>query len=183
MAERNTKMTDAKQWIDTLHMTRHAEGGFFKQSYRCIETIDKEHLPARFDGNRQISSAIYFLLEGDDFSAFHRLRQDELWHFYQGCPLTIHVIDEAGEYSEVKLGVNLSKGELPQAVVRAGRLFGATIADSGSYALVGCTTAPGFEYDDFEMPSRERLLDDYPRHRKIIERLTRSRSVLNPTGY
>ncbi len=164
---------DAKQWIDALRMNRHPEGGYFTQSYRSVDTISKAQLPSRFDGDRCISSAIYFLLEGNDFSAFHRLRQDELWHFYQGCSLTIHIINEAGYYSKIKLGVNLSNAEMPQAVVKAGWLFGATVDDLNSYALVGCTTAPGFEYGDFEMPSRKRLTELYPQHKWIIEKHTR----------
>lgn len=166
-------MTDAKQWIEALRLNPHPEGGYFRQTYRCPESIDKKHLPERFDGKRRISTAIYFLLQGSDFSAFHRLRQDELWHFYQGCFLTIHVIDEAGEYFRIGLGVDLRIGELPQAVVKSGWLFGATVDVPGSFALVGCTTAPGFEYADFEMPCRERLIDIYPQHRAIIQRLTR----------
>ena len=154
-------------------MTRHPEGGHFKQSYRCVETIRKKDLPKRFNGDRRISSAIYYLLEAGDFSVFHRLRQDELWHFYHGSPLTIHVINESGDYFKIRLGVDINNGELPQAVVKAGWLFGATIDDSRHYALVGCTAAPGFEYGDFEMPSRAHLLTLYPQHKQIIEKLTR----------
>jgi predicted cupin superfamily sugar epimerase len=130
-------------------------------------------LPHRFGGDRAFSTAIYFLLEGEDFSALHRIRQDEILHFYDGSALTLHVIDPAGNYATVKLGRDLAAGELPQATMAAGSLFGATVNDPRSYALVGCTVAPGFDFADFSMPSREELCCQFPQHRQIVERLTR----------
>jgi hypothetical protein len=135
-------------------------------------------LPSRFTGERSFSTAIYFLLQETDFSAIHRIEQDELWHFYDGTSLMIHRIDPAGNYSAIKMGRDNQAGENLLAVVKAGWLFGATVNvenrnGSRSYALVGCTVAPGFEFSDFEMPSRQQLLEQYPQHRQIIERLTR----------
>ena len=135
-------MTDAQYWIDALQLSRHPEGGYFRQVYRSAELIAQEHLPGRFDGDRAFSTSIYFLLAGDDFSALHRLRQDEVWHFYDGSPITIHVISPAGDYSAIKLGRDPHAGAEPQAVVRAGDFFGATVDDPGSYALAGCTVEP-----------------------------------------
>ena len=103
----------------------------------------------------------------------HRVNQDELWHFYDGSSLTLHVIASDGRYSRIRLGRKVEDGEVPQAVVLAGCLFGATVDDPASYALVGCTVAPGFTYDDFEMPPRHQLLELYPQHRHLIEQLTR----------
>jgi predicted cupin superfamily sugar epimerase len=166
-------MIEAQQWIDRLQLRKHPEGGHFRESYRCAEGIAKEHLPARFDGGRAFSTAIYFLLKGEDFSALHRIKQDEVWHFYDGSSLTIHVIDQEGTYSTVKVGTNIHAGEVPQAVVKAGNLFGATVNDTASFSLVGCTVAPGFDFRDFEMPSREQLYRLYPQHKLMIEKLTR----------
>jgi hypothetical protein len=166
-------MSDAQRWIDELELERHPEGGWFREVYRAGESIPHESLPDRFSGERCFSTAIYFLLDGTDVSTLHRINQDEVWHFYDGSSLTVHMIDSDGMYSSVKLGRNVSAGESLLAVVEAGRLFGASVDDRESYALVGCTVAPGFEFADFEMPGRSELLVRYPQHRQLIERLTR----------
>jgi predicted cupin superfamily sugar epimerase len=166
-------MSDADQWIYGLKLSRHPEGGYFRETYRSEEAVAKDALPARFGGDRAFSTAIYFLLVGDDFSALHRIKQDEVWHFYDGSPLTVHVLDPEGGYSTLKLGRDLRKGETPQGVVKAGCYFGATVDDPQSFALAGCTVAPGFDFADFEMPVRDELCRLYPQHRALIERLTR----------
>ncbi len=166
-------MQDAGYWIQRLQLQRHPEGGYFRETYRASESIAGGHLPARFGGDRAFSTAIYFLLEGTDFSAFHRIKQDELWHFYDGAPLRIHMIDGPGRYSTALLGNDGSRDTVPQAVVPAGTRFGAALAERGTYALVGCTVAPGFDCRDFEMPGRTRLSEAYPQHRALIESLTR----------
>jgi predicted cupin superfamily sugar epimerase len=166
-------MNDARRWIEALQLRRHPEGGYFRETYRSAEVLRKETLPARFSGDRAFSTAIYFLLEGDDFSALHRIKQEEVWHFYDGSSLTVHVIDPRGNYTALRVGRDLDRGEVPQAVVMAGCLFGATVNDPGSFALAGCTVAPGFDFADFELPGREELCRLYPQHREIITRLTR----------
>ncbi len=166
-------MIDAREWIERLQLVRHPEGGYYRETYRSAEVIPRAALPPRFTGDRAFSTAIYFLLAGDDFSALHRIKQEEVWHFYEGSSLTVHVIDPAGRYEALKVGRNVGAGEWPQAVVRAGCLFGATVNEPGSYALAGCTVAPGFDFADFELPGRARLLELYPQHRSVIERLTR----------
>jgi predicted cupin superfamily sugar epimerase len=166
-------MTDARAWIDGLQLRPHPEGGYYRETYRCQEVIARGHLPERFGGDRAVSTAIYYLLRSGELSALHRIKSDEGWHFYDGSPLTVHVLDVRGNYSTILLGRNLSAGEVPQAVVRAGDYFGATVNDPNSYSLVGCTVAPGFDFADFEMPSRQELFERFPQHRAIIERLTR----------
>jgi hypothetical protein len=166
-------MKDARYWIDRLALVGHPEGVYYRETYRSQESLAREHLPERFSGDRALSTASYFLLTGDEFSAFHRIKQDEVWHFYEGSTLTIHVIDPEGEYSTITMGRGVERGETLQATVRAGNLFGASVDDPEVYALVGCTVAPGFDLDDLEIPSREELLARYPQHRRIIEKLTR----------
>ena len=100
-------MNDAERWIQALQLRRHPEGGWFREVYRAQETIAHHSLPTRFTGDRPFSTAIYFLLNETDFSAFHRLKQDELWHSYDGTSLVIHMIDPTGNYSAVKLGRNI----------------------------------------------------------------------------
>jgi predicted cupin superfamily sugar epimerase len=165
-------MSEAKRWIEALQLRPHPEGGYYRQTYRATEEIRKEHLPQRFSGDRAFSTAIYFLLEGDDCSVLHRIKQDEVWHHYAGSTLLIHVLTPDGQHSAIRLGKNLTAGELPQAVVAAGDLFGAHVSEPNSYALVGCTVAPGFDFADLELPDREELLRRYPQHRQIIEKLT-----------
>ena len=166
-------MTSAKQWIDWLRLVRHPEGGYYRETYRSSEVVAAAGLPPRFGGDRAFSTAIYFLLEGKDFSALHRIKQDEVWHFHDGAALAIHVIEPSGSYSRIVLGRHFEAGETPQAVVKAGCYFGASVCDPRSYALVGCTVAPGFEFADFELPGREELCRLYPQHRELISQLTR----------
>ncbi|MFZ0322060.1 MAG: cupin domain-containing protein [Candidatus Sulfotelmatobacter sp.] len=164
---------DARYWIAKLGLEAHPEGGYFRQSYESDLILAKESLPAEFTGPRVASTAIYFLLRGEEFSAFHRLRSDEVWHFYVGATLVVHVIDKDGQYSEFRLGSDPDAGEVLQAVVKAGCWFASRVRDGGGLALVGCTVAPGFDFDDFEMARRQELVRSYPQHRRVIERLTR----------
>jgi predicted cupin superfamily sugar epimerase len=164
----------APYWIETLNLIPHPEGGYYRETYRSELSIAREALPPQFTGARLVSTAIYFLLEGENFSAFHRLRSDELWHLYRGSPIIVHVIAPDGEYSEIRLGSDPDAGEVFQAVVKAGDWFASRVRDSKSWALAGCTVSPGFDFADFEMGKRSELVRLYPQHRKLIEQLTRS---------
>jgi uncharacterized protein len=163
---------DSRYWIAKLRLAPHPEGGYFRQTYKSDLTIVGQALPG-FPGARAVSTAIYFLLEAEQFSAFHRLRSDEMWHFYAGAPLVVHVIDAGGDYSSVLLGSTPKAEQMFQAVVKAGCWFASEVQDHKSWALVGCTVAPGFEFEDFELARREELALQFPRHRRLIERLTR----------
>ena len=163
----------AQYWIEQYQLQPHPEGGWFVETYRSAERIPASALPDRFVGTRVFGTAIYFLLEGHHFSALHRIQSDEIWHFYAGNPLNIIVLDETGTLQTIRLGPNAAAGEVFQAVVPAGRWFGAKPAMSEGYALVGCTVAPGFEFADFELADRAVLLAQFPQHQTAIERLTR----------
>jgi|SRR5579872_52741 len=164
---------NAKYWVERLKLEPHPEGGYFRQTYKADLTIAREALPAGFNGARAASTAIYFLLQGNNFSAFHRLRSDEVWHFYAGSPLFVQVIDPSGERRSIFLGHNPEVGQTLQAVVPAGCWFASHVWDWKSWALVGCTVAPGFDFEDFEMGKRKELVAKFPQHRELIERLTR----------
>ena len=164
---------EAAYWIEKLGLEAHPEGGYYRQTYRADLILAKESLPDGFTGMRAVSTAIYFLLQGEEFSAFHRLRSDEVWHFYVGSALVVHVIEEDGRYSEILLGSDPEAGEVLQAVVKAGCWFGSRVRDGRGFALVGCTVAPGFDFEDFEMAKREELVREYPQHWGVIEELTR----------
>ncbi len=166
-------MGDAGYWITALGLTRHPEGGYFRETYRSAGTIAAAALAGVFGGERAFATSIHYLLTGDDFSALHRIKSDELWHFHAGSPLTVHLIGPDGGYAELRLGSDPGRGEAFQGVVPAGTWFGARVADPGGYALVSCTVAPGFDFADFELGRREELLRLFPRHAEVIERLTR----------
>ena len=159
-------MPDADYWIEALGLTPHPEGGHFRETYRSVETVE---VP---DRTRAVSTAIYYLLSGTEVSRLHRIKSDELWHFYNGSSLTIHMIAPDGSYHRTSLGREAHRGEALQMVVPAGTWFGATVNDLESYALVGCTVAPGFDYRDLELGDPESLLERYPQHRHIIDLLT-----------
>lgn len=164
---------NASYWIQRLSLQPHPEGGYYRQTYRAELVVPKEALPREFTGPRAVATAIYFLLEGEDFSAFHRLRSDELWHFYAGGPLTVHVIAPDGSVSRIHLGGDPEADEVLQAVVKAGCWFASQVKDRKSFSLVGCTVSPGFDFEDFELAKRQELVRIYPQYRKVVERLTR----------
>ncbi len=166
-------MRDAAYWISRLNLTKHPEGGYYRSTYASPVQIAQSALPPGFTGPRLASTAIYFLVDGSNFSAFHRLQSDEVWHFYAGSALIIHVIAPDGPASEILLGDDPESGESFQCVVKAGCWFGARVRDSKSFALVGCTMAPGFDFEDFELATRAELTGLFPQHRELIERLTR----------
>ncbi len=165
---------DAAYWIRALGLKPHPEGGYFAETYRSGEEIPASALPPRFGGARAFSTAIYFLLEGTQVSALHRLDSDEIWHFYAGSSLTLHVIHPDGRLEAMRMGAAKDEGEAFQAAVPAGAWFGATVDDPRSFTLVGCTVAPGFSFDDFQLATRAELTARFPRHRAIIERLTKA---------
>jgi uncharacterized protein len=182
---------NAAYWIKKLHLSPHPEGGYYRQTYRSDLLLPQKALPQDFSGPRPASTAIYFLLNESNFSAFHRLRSDELWHFYLGAPLLVHVIEANGGYSLIRLGGDPECGEVFQAVVKAGFWFASEVAppEKGEekekssraasdqeqrFSLVGCTVAPGFDFADFELAERNRLMAHFPQHRSLIARLTRA---------
>ena len=162
----------ADEWIRKLRLRPHPEGGYYRETYRAAEAIPAAALPDRFPGPRAHSTAIYFLLKRGQVSHFHRIRSDELWHHYAGDALEIHCLTPRQGHRILRLGARPERGELPQAVVAAGTWFGAVPAPRASFALVGCTVAPGFDFADFEMADPGALASAFPRQRGVISRLT-----------
>ncbi len=167
-------MNSAKGIIEHLQLEPHPEGGFFKEVYRSEGTIEASCLPSNFEGSRHYSTAIYFLITSEDFSSFHKVNQDEGWHFYDGSPITLHIISPKGVYTQVSIGRDFSKGQVPQYIVPAHHWFAATVQEQNSFTLVGCTVAPGFDFADFELAKRDSLTALFPEHGTIIAQLTRS---------
>ncbi|MCK9617448.1 MAG: cupin domain-containing protein [Lentimicrobiaceae bacterium] len=162
-------------WIEHLKLQPHPEGGWFREFYRSQEILTRQHLPERFSGNRNFSTAIYYLLQYPDFSAFHKIKSDEIWHFYAGDSLVIHIITPEGDYHELSLGSHPEKGEQLTGVVSQGCWFAASPKYAGAYALVGCTVSPGFDFSDFELANRSEILKLFPLHQKIITEFTREK--------
>lgn len=165
---------EAQKLIETLGLQAHPEGGYFKETYRSLEIIPQPVLGQAFEGDRNVCTGIYFLLTSDTFSAFHRINQDEMWHFYKGSTLLLHTVSSDGKYKCTEIGIDVENGEVPQAVVKAGTWFGATVKNPDSYCFVGCTVSPGFDFRDFELAEKTALTHLFPQHKEIIARLTRS---------
>lgn len=161
------------EWVRCLELEPHPEGGWYREVYRASEVIPHAALPGRFGGDRAFSTSIYYLLGPGDFSALHRIEQDEVWHWYDGGRLLVEVIHPDGTRDTHRLGRDVAAGDRPMAVVPAGSWFGACVDGAGHFALAGCTVAPGFDFDDFHMPKRDYLIRKFPEHRELIERFTR----------
>jgi predicted cupin superfamily sugar epimerase len=165
-------MLTSQDIIRKLKLQSHPEGGYFKETYRSQGEIANEALGSDFGGNRNYSTSIYFLLKSDQFSAFHRIKQDEIWHFYEGSPIKIHMITKEGQYASVIVGRDMMANQVPQYVVKGGIWFAAEVLEEGSFSFVGCTVSPGFDFQDFEMPSRQGLVEMYPDLEEVIKKFT-----------
>jgi len=164
---------EALELIKNLQLTEHPEGGYYKETYRSKNVIPQQILGESFNGARNYCTSIYFLLTSDRFSAFHRIQQDEIWNFHKGSPLTVHVIDNSGNYTQHLVGLDLKNGQTPQFVVPAGCWFASSVNEKNHYSFVGCTVAPGFDFNDFELADRGELIQEYPKLSEVITRLTR----------
>lgn len=164
-------MKTAEYWKKKLQLKPHPEGGYFAETYRAAEIVDLIDLDKKAK-TRNLTTAIYFLLEGKQFSAFHRIKSDEMWHFYYGTNLIIHQIDKEGKYWRTKLSSSDEDGFL-QYVVPKGVWFASEVENGNGFALVGCTVSPGFDFQDFEMPPAKELINQFPQHQSIIQKLTR----------
>ena len=165
-------MPTVDQLVQQLELQPHPEGGYYRETYRDAGLVPHSALPNRFKGDRNHSTAIYFLLPTGKFSALHRIPADEVWHFYLGGPMTVVQISPAGKVEKIVLGQDILKGQHVQHVVPAGYWFGAYPNPGTDYALVGCTVAPGFDFADFEIGQRAELLKQYPQAEFVIRQLT-----------
>jgi predicted cupin superfamily sugar epimerase len=157
--------------ISSLSLQPHPEGGYYKEVYRSATYIEQTSLPNNFTGKRNVSTSIYYLLQQGDFSAFHRIKSDEIWHYYHGDTAIIHMLFANGRYDHKLVGADLNKGAHFQVVIPAGVWFAAE--PTGDFILAGCTVAPGFDFSDFELGNMQELRSQYPQHTNLIERLCR----------
>lgn len=174
-------------WIKKLNLEKHIEGGYFGLFYQSTDkvvTIDdryKINSPSEFPSIRNAGTSIYFLLENNDFSAWHILKSDEIWHYYDGdSAVLIHTINKNGEYDIKLLGnPKLNADASFQVVIKSETWFAAELENKASFALMGCTVAPGFEYKDFMLADRNKLSDKYPNHADVIKRLTHEKFTVD----
>ncbi len=165
-------MNKADIYIEKLKLIPHPEGGYFREVYRSDELL-KDGLPNRYKGNRAFSTSIYFLLKGNQKSLLHKLKSDEIWHFYDGSSVKLYTIDSEGKVLQRLFGKNIDAGESMQLVIKKGYWFCAELSDENSFSLFGCTVAPGFDFSDFELGERKELLQLYPQHEELVKKFTK----------
>jgi len=153
-------------WIQQLALEPHPEGGYFKQVL-CAE----QQLLTDNQVKRPYYTSIYFLLTAENPSHFHRLSSDEVWYYHAGAALTIHLLYPNGQYETIVLGTQLDKGQVLQAVVPKQVIFGSTVEYPGTFAVVSCMVSPGFDYEDFQLFTKQELVSHYPQHQFIIDQL------------
>ncbi|MEO3406157.1 cupin domain-containing protein [Mucilaginibacter sp. CAU 1740] len=157
----------AEYYIQTLNLLPHPEGGYYKETFRSTQQVNRTGAA----DVKQACTSIYYLLENDDFSGFHRIASDEIWYFHKGAPLLIHVIETDGNLISHELS-DLDTGDF-SVVVEAGSWFAAEIKAGEGFALVSCAVAPGFDFSEFEMAKRDELVARYPQHKDLLTRMCR----------
>ncbi|MEN6357297.1 MAG: cupin domain-containing protein [Armatimonadota bacterium] len=160
--------------VEKLGLEAHPmEGGYFRETYRSSLTIPGNVLPGEYDHDKSACTAIYFLIGPGHYSAMHRVKTDEIFHFYSGDPVEMLQLHPDGTHSVITIGSDIMSGEAPQVVVPAGSWQGSRLKPGGEYALMGTTVAPAFDYDDYEHGSRESLIAECPECEEMIRELTR----------
>jgi len=151
------------------------EGGFYIRTYESGELLPPTvFADGSYSGPRHTATAIYYLLEPGNFSEMHSLQSDELFHFYLGDPVEMLQLHAAGSGSVVRIGNRLALGERPQVIVPRGTIQGSRLVPGGAWALLGCSVSPGFEFADYDSPTREELCAGWPGFAELIRQLTRT---------
>ncbi|MCE5323022.1 cupin domain-containing protein [bacterium] len=160
--------------VQKLGLEAHPmEGGYFRETYRSSLIIPSHALPDEYGHDKSVCTAIYFLIGPNHYSAMHRVKTDEIFHFYSGDPVEMLQLHTDGTHSIITIGSDIMTGESPQVVVPAGTWQGSRLKPGGKYALMGTTVAPAFDYDDYEHGSREALIAEYPECEEMIKKLTK----------
>ena len=150
------------------------EGGWYVRTYEAEELVGVEAFAdGRYPGARRTGTAIYYLLEPGTFSEMHRLRSDEVFHFYAGDAVVMLQLKEGEGGKMVVIGNDLLGGQRPQVVVERGVWQGSRLVEGGRWALLGCTVSPGFEFEDYETGVRKTLCAGWPQFAEKIKALTR----------
>src|SRR4051812_36256658 len=166
-------MLTAAQIIERLKLVPLTiEGGHFRETYRSELSLPAGALPHEYGGDRNVSTAIYYLLTPETFSAIHIVKSDEVFHFYAGDAVEMLQLWPDGSARVVIIDNDLAADREPQLVVPVGVWQGCRLVRGGNWALMGCTVAPGFDYADFALGERNELIAKYPDHAGMIESLT-----------
>ena len=144
------------------------EGGYYVETYRSSEKMS--NLPKRYNGPRNFSTAILYLITPTSFSKLHKVKSDEIFHFYLGDAVEMLKIKEDGKVETEILGTDILKNQKPQVVVEKNIWQGTKLIAGGAFALLGCTVAPGFEFEDYQHGEKELLLKIFPQNKKPIEK-------------
>ena len=166
----------AQTIIDQLGLQPHPEGGFYRETYRAEESLSTDALSERYGADRNVSTAIYYLLIPGTFSEIHRLKSDEIFHFYAGDPVEMIHLFEDGRSEHIIIGPDIAQNQQPQVMVPRNVWQGSRLQEGGEFALLGCTVAPGFDFQDYESGQREELMRIYPKEKEWIRALTRARA-------
>jgi predicted cupin superfamily sugar epimerase len=162
----------AKDLIEELGLSPlPLEGGYFAERYRSEKTFQDPSLPVKDSRSPSLYTAIYYLLTPDTKSALHRLRSDEVFHFYFGDPVEQLQLYPDGTSRLIRLGPNPLAGETPQLLVPAGVWQGSRLVPGGRFALMGTTVVPGFEFADYEHGDLDTLLSEYPDRADLVGQL------------
>ncbi len=139
------------------------EGGFYRETYRSEEKLNE---------NKNTKTAIYYLVSPTSFSALHKLKQDEIFHFYAGDPVEMLQLKPDGASEVITMGNDFFNKQVPQVVVKAGIWQGTRLKTEGQWALLGTTCSPAFDFSDFSIAEKEMLIQNYPTQKEMIEKLT-----------
>ncbi|MBL0846311.1 cupin domain-containing protein [Mammaliicoccus fleurettii] len=150
-----------EKWINMLDLMPHPEGGYYKEVIKSEQTLSDHNA---------LYTSIYFLLEKNNISHFHRIQSDEVWYYHAGQTLTVHMIHPDGKHEQVNVGPHVDKGDVLQALVPKGVIFASTVEGDNDYALVGCMCSPGFQFEKFELFTQDELLEQYPQHEEAIKK-------------
>lgn len=162
-------MQTLKSLVEDLNLLPHPEGGFYKEMYRSPTIVNADGLV-----QKSAYTSIYYLLSGNDFSSWHRIKSDETWYFHRGCDVIIYFFDQNKALQTIQLGLN---SKCLQATIPANTWFAAKPTQQDSFCLVSCAVAPGFEFADFEIGKRDSLQSEFGHSadgRDAIEALTRT---------
>ncbi len=165
-------LEEVRNLIQALGLKEHPEGGYYRETYRASGFIPQSALSAGFGGDRNISTAIYYLLPEGRHSRWHTIKSDEIWHFYSGGPLELFELTPANDCRRVTMGQDMAAGHVPQHVVPAGNVFAAAPLPGSRYSLVGCTVAPGFDFADFSPADPAELAARHPGRADLIKRFS-----------
>ena len=155
--------------VHRLSLQPHPEGGFYAPAFRSEQQIETTSLNGNWKGPRSLYSSIFFLLTANHHSSWHRIASDEIWHLYEGDDICVHILHPDGTYSLERLSNKAGKEKF-SAIVKAGCWFASHCEGALGYALSGCTLAPGFDFEDFELGNTQELIKVYPEYAKIIKK-------------